>query len=71
MQNKAVATGLSAMIAKPCIPAHLVAEIKRVVRGSRLMAAVLSAMDNSSLRTVAPMPPAGLRNAAMRRRSSS
>lgn len=71
MQNKAVATGLSAMIAKPCVPSHLVAEITRVVRGSRLMAAVLSAMDNGPLRTVAPLPPAGLRNAVMRRRSST
>jgi CheY-like chemotaxis protein len=71
MQNRAVATGLSAMIAKPCIPSHLVAEITRVVHGSRLMAAVLTAMDNGPLRTVAPLPPAGLRNAVLRRRSSS
>lgn len=70
MQSRAVTTGLSAMIAKPCIPSHLVAEIKRVVRGSRLMAAVLTAMDNGPLRTVAPLPPAGLRNAVMRRRTS-
>ncbi len=56
MQNQAVAAGLSAMIAKPCVPSHLVAEIKRVVRRSRLMAAVLTAMDNSPLRTVAPLP---------------
>lgn len=71
MQNEAVAAGLSAMIAKPCMPSHLVAEIKRVVRGSRLMAAVLTAMDNGPLRSVAPLPPAGLRNAVLRRRSAT
>lgn len=68
MQADAVTAGLSAMIAKPCMPSHLVAEITRVVRGSRLMAAVLTAMDNGPLRSVAPLPPAGLRNAALRRR---
>lgn len=71
MQTEAVATGLSAMIAKPCMPSHLVAEIKRVVRRSRLMTAVLNAVDDSALRTVAPLPPAGLRNAVLRRRGSS
>ena len=71
MQSQAVSAGLSAMIAKPCVPSHLVAEIKRVVRRSRLMAAVLTAMDNESLRTVAPLPSAGLRNAVLRRRSTS
>lgn len=70
MQTEAAIAGLSAMIAKPCMPSHLVAEIKRVVRRSRLMAAVLTASDNGPLRTVAPLPPAGLRNAVLRRRSA-
>jgi PleD family two-component response regulator len=68
MQSDAVTAGLSAMIAKPCMPSHMIAEITRVVRGSRLMAAVLTAMENGPLRSVAPLPPAGLRNAALRRR---
>jgi DNA-binding response OmpR family regulator len=71
MQTDAVAAGLSAMIAKPCMPSHLVAEIDRVVRRARLMAAVLNAVDNRPLRTVAPLPAAGLRNAVLRRSDST
>ena len=67
MQCEAIAAGLSAMIAKPCMPSHLVAEIDRVVRRSRLMAAVLNAMDTRPLRTIAPEPNVGLRNAVLRR----
>ncbi|OFW03283.1 MAG: hypothetical protein A3H96_19475 [Acidobacteria bacterium RIFCSPLOWO2_02_FULL_67_36] len=68
MQKEAVAAGLSAVIAKPCMPSHLVAEIKRAVRRSRLMAAVLNAVDDRPLRTVPSLPLAGLRNAVLRRR---
>lgn len=71
MQNEAVAAGLSAMIAKPCMPSHLVAEIDRVVRRSRLMTAVLNAAQNGPLRTVTPLPLAGLRNAVLRRRTAT
>jgi DNA-binding response OmpR family regulator len=71
MQSEAVAAGLVAMIAKPCMPSHLVAEINRVVRRSRLMAAVLNAMDDGPVRPVAPLPPAGLRNAVLRRRRTT
>jgi CheY-like chemotaxis protein len=67
MQAHAVAAGFSAMIAKPCIPSHVVAEIERALRRSQLMTAVLHAVDNSGLRTIAPLPPAGLRNAVRRR----
>jgi CheY-like chemotaxis protein len=67
MQAHAVAAGFSAMIAKPCIPAHVVAEIERALRRSRLMTAVLAAVDNSGLRTITSFPPVGLRNAARRR----
>jgi DNA-binding response OmpR family regulator len=71
MQREAVAAGLSAMIAKPCMPSHLVAEIDRAVRRSRLMAAVLNATNNDSLRTVAPVPSGGLHNAVLRRRNTT
>lgn len=71
MQTKAISAGLSAMIAKPCVPSHVVAEIDRVLRRTRLMAAVLDSFDNSALRTVPPLPPAGLRNAVRRRGDSS
>lgn len=67
MQKQSVAVGMASMIAKPCMPSHLVVEIERVVRRSQLMAAVLSAISNSDVRTVAPLPPAGLRNAVERR----
>lgn len=67
MQAKAAASGLSAMIAKPCVPSHIVAEIERVLSRSRLMAAVLNSLDNSALRTAPSLPPAGLRNAVRRR----
>ena len=42
--------------------------------GQRLMGTgnlVLNAMDNGPLRAVAPLPPAGLRNAVLRRRTTS
>lgn len=71
MQNEAVAAKFAGMIAKPCLPSHLVAEINRVVRRSRLMAAVMTAVDNGPLRTAPPLPPAGLRNAVLRRRSAT
>lgn len=67
LQRASVAAGIASMIAKPCMPAHLVEEIDRVVRRSQLMAAVLGAMDNCSLRSAAPSPHAGLRNAVARR----
>jgi DNA-binding response OmpR family regulator len=71
MQNDALRAGLAAMIAKPCMPSHLMAEIERVLRRSRLMAAVLNTVNNSSLKTVSPLAPAGLRNAVLRRRNGS
>ncbi len=67
MQTEAVSAGLCAMLAKPCLPAHLLAEVRRVIRRARIMAAVLNATDNRSLRTVPPIPAAGLRNAVRRR----
>ncbi len=67
MQGQAVAAGLSAMIAKPCVPSHVVAEIDRVLRRSRLMAAVLDSVESGSPRTLPPLPAAGLRNAVRRR----
>jgi DNA-binding response OmpR family regulator len=70
MQNQAVAAGLSAMIAKPCMPSHLVAEIERVVRQARLVTAVLNA-DDRRQRSRAPLPAAGLRNAVLRRRTAT
>lgn len=67
MQSRAVAAGLSAMIAKPCVPAHVVAEIDRVLRRSQLMAAVLDSVDNGAPGAVHHLPAAGLRNAVRRR----
>jgi DNA-binding response OmpR family regulator len=58
MQKEALKAGINAMIAKPCMPAHLLAEVERVLRHSRLMADLVSAEVPK---------PFGLRNAAMRR----
>src|SRR5688500_18429105 len=41
MQNDAHRAGLSAMLLKPCLPAHLIAEIERVLRHAKLMTAAL------------------------------
>jgi PleD family two-component response regulator len=68
MQNDALRAGLSAMIAKPCVPSHMVAEIERVLRRARLMAAVL---NSESPKTPSALMPAGLRNAAMKRRTGT
>jgi DNA-binding response OmpR family regulator len=65
MQNDAHRAGLSAMLLKPCLPAHLLAEVERVLRHARLMAAVLG---QDALEADAPVP-VGLRNAVLRRRS--
>lgn len=61
MQNDAHRAGFSAMLLKPCLPAHLLAEVERVLRHSRLMAAAFG-------HEVEPALPVGLRNAVMRRK---
>lgn len=62
--NEAQRAGFSAMLLKPCQPAHLVAEIERVLRHARLMAAALGRETTE----VEPALPVGLRNAVLRRR---
>lgn len=64
MQNDAHRAGFSAMLLKPCLPAHLLAEVERVLRHARLMAA---ALGRETLE-VEPALPVGLRNAVMRRK---
>jgi CheY-like chemotaxis protein len=64
MQNEAHRAGFSAMLLKPCVPAHLLAEIERALRQARLMAEAVGAAAG------APVPlPVGLRNAVLRRRA--
>ena len=41
MQNDAQRAGFSAMLLKPCLPAHLLAEVERVLRHAKLMNAAL------------------------------
>lgn len=65
MQNGAHRNDFNAMLLKPCLPAHLIAEIERVLRHARLMQAALGHV------TVGPDPavPVGLRNAVLRRKA--
>jgi CheY-like chemotaxis protein len=64
MQKDAHRAGLSAMLLKPCLPAHLLAEIERVLRHARLMSAALGCDTVIGLERGTPV---GLRNAVRRR----
>ena len=63
MQNAAQRAGFSAMLLKPCLPAHLLAEVERVLRHANLMNASLGHVTVGS----EPALPVGLRNAVKRR----
>ena len=65
MQNEAARSGFSAMLLKPCMPAHLLAEVERVLRHAKLMHAALGQMTVGA----EPALPVGLRNAVRRRRA--
>ena len=64
IQSEAQRAGFSAMLLKPCLPTHLLAEIERVLRHARLMAGALGRDTHE----VEPVLPVGLRNAVLRRR---
>ena len=64
MQIEAQRSGFSAMLAKPCMPAHLLAEVERVLRNAKLMSAALGTVTVGA----EPALPVGLRNAVLRRR---
>jgi CheY-like chemotaxis protein len=63
MQAHALRAGFSAMLLKPCLPTHLLAEVERVLRHGRLMAAALGQITVGA----EPAQPVGLRNAVRRR----
>ena len=65
MQNDAQRAGFSAMLLKPCLPAHLLAEVERVLRHSKLMNAALGHVTVGA----EPALPVGLRNAVRRRKA--
>ena len=65
MQIEAQRSGFSAMLAKPCMPAHLLAEVERVLRNAKLMSAALGTVTVGA----EPALPVGLRNAVLRRRA--
>ena len=65
IQTDAQRAGFSAMLLKPCLPAHLLAEIERVLRHARLMNAALGPVTVGA----EPALPVGLRNAVLRRRA--
>ncbi len=63
IQREAQQAGVSAVLLKPCSPQHLLAEVERVLRHARLLAAALAyatASQESAL-------PVGLGNAVRRR----
>lgn len=65
MQSEAQRAGFSAMLLKPCLPAHLLAEIERVLRHAKLMNAALGHVTVGT----DPALPVGLRNAVRRRKA--
>lgn len=65
MQKEAARSGFSAMLLKPCMPAHLLAEVERVLRHAKLMNAALGQATVGA----EPALPVGLRNAVRRRRA--
>jgi CheY-like chemotaxis protein len=65
MQNDAQRAGFSAMLLKPCLPTHLLAEVERVLRHAKLMNAALGPVTVGA----EPALPVGLRNAVRRRRA--
>jgi hypothetical protein len=62
MQTEANRTGFSAMLLKPCLPSHMVAEVERALRHAELLAAVLG----REAIEIYDALPLGLRNAVMR-----
>ena len=63
IQNDAQRAGFSAVLLKPCLPAHLLAEVERVLRHARLLSAALGQATVGE----EPALPVGLRNAVKRR----
>ena len=62
MQNEANRAGFSAMLLKPCVPSHLVAEVSRALRHAELLAAVLG----RAAIEIYDALPLGLRNAVLK-----
>jgi len=65
IQTESQRAGFSAMLLKPCLPAHLLAEVERVLRHAKLMSAALGHVTVGA----EPALPVGLRNAVRRRRA--
>ena len=65
IQSEAQRAGFNAMLLKPCLPTHLLAEIERVLRHARLMTGALGPTTVG----LEPALPVGLRNAVRRRRA--
>ena len=65
MQNEAARSGFSAMLLKPCMPAHLLAEVERLLGHARLM----NRAPGQPPVGADPALPVGLRNAVRRRRA--
>lgn len=63
IQNDAHRAGFSAMLLKPCLPAHLLAEVERVLRHARLMTTTVGHPTVGADRAL----PVGLGNAVRRR----
>ena len=63
IQTKAQRAGFSAMLLKPCLPTHLLAEVQRVLRHAKLMSSALGHPPVGE----EPSLPVGLRNAVRRR----
>jgi CheY-like chemotaxis protein len=63
IQREAQRAGLGAVLLKPCSPTHLLAEVERVLRHARLLAAALGPGTEGA----EPALPVGLGNAVRRR----
>jgi two-component system, cell cycle response regulator DivK len=63
IQTSAQQAGFNAMLLKPCLPAHMLAEVERVLRHARLMSAALGQTAVGAGSAL----PVGLGNAVKRR----
>ncbi len=67
-QSDGLRAGFSAMLLKPCLPTHLLAEIERVLKQKQ--ADLIAAETARAAAEIEPAVPVGLRNAVLRRQGT-
>ena len=67
-QSEGQRAGFSAMLLKPCLPTHLLAEIQRVLKQKQ--ADLIAGVTPRAAAEIEPAVPVGLRNAVLRRQGT-